>query len=285
MPSAVHNLIAVDIGNSRIKLGQFDPPPFSTPLPAPAHTLEIPLANRDGQFDAAPMEHWCEAHVKGDAVWRIATVHSGAMALWMGVAKRLARSFGREWSIRVIANDEVPLAIDVEFPELVGTDRLMAALAANQLRAPDRAAIVIDMGTAITVDLVTSEGAFAGGAILPGLAMSAQALDDHTDALPCIAVDRWREPPAPLGKATEPAIEAGLFWGAVGATRELIGQYSMDFPSAPDVFISGGGSQLIADMLQRSHDRRVLHVPHLVLSGIALVDSAEAGNSRTQDKG
>ncbi len=65
----------------------------------------------------------------------------------------------------------------------------MAALAANRLRQADRAAIVIDLGTAIKVDVVTSDGAFAGGAILPGLEMSARALDEQTDALPRVAVD------------------------------------------------------------------------------------------------
>jgi hypothetical protein len=51
------------------------------------------------------------------------------------------------------------------------------------------------------------------------------------------------------------------------------------------VFVGGGGSQLIADVLSRSQDLRVIHVPHLVLSGIALVDSTAADNSRTQNKG
>ena len=90
------------------------------------------------------------------------------------------------------------------------------------------------------------EGAFAGGAILPGMAMSARALEEQTDALPRVAVERWLDPPAPLGKATEPAIEAGLFWGAVGAIRELVGQYVEATCVGPDVFVSGGGSQLIA---------------------------------------
>jgi type III pantothenate kinase len=282
MISFPHNLIAVDIGNSRIKVGQFDLPLRSTPLPTPTYTLELPLSNRDGDFDATPLEPWCKALANGKAVWRIATVHSGATTRWSDAVNKLAHSLGRDWSLSVITNDEVPLAVDVDFPELVGVDRLMAAVAANRLRASDRAAIVVDLGTAITVDLVTTQGAFAGGAILPGLAMSALALDEHTDALPCISVDRWRVPPAPLGKATEPAIEAGLFWGAVGAIRELVAQFSKDLPAEPDVFATGGGSQLIAEVLSQDSVRGVRHVPHLVLSGIALV---HATNRRISDEG
>jgi type III pantothenate kinase len=278
MPSATPNFVAVDIGNSRIKLGRFDTP-FAGRLPEPVQILELPLVNRDGDFDDTALVPWCEAHARGDAAWCIATVHRGATTRLVGVVKRLARTLNRDWSLRVVANEEVPLAIDVDFPELVGSDRLMAALAANRLRAPDRAAIVVDLGTAITVDLVTAEGAFAGGAILPGLAMAARALDDHTDALPRVVVDHWREPPAPLGKATEPAIEAGLFWGAVGAVRELIAQCSKNLTTAPEVFVTGGGSPLIVGALSQDRSGRVHHVPHLVLSGIALVHTMTSGNA------
>jgi type III pantothenate kinase len=156
----------------------------------------------------------------------------------------------------------------------------MAAFAANRLRRADRAAIVVDLGTAIKVDVVTREGAFAGGAILPGLAMSARALDEQTDALPRIAVDRWQSPPQALGKSTEPAIEAGLFWGAVGAIRELVEQYANEFGPSPDLFASGGASQLVAGVLSQRNGLQVVHVPHLVLGGIALLGSKTSGGVR-----
>jgi type III pantothenate kinase len=155
----------------------------------------------------------------------------------------------------------------------------MAAFAANRLRRADRAAIVIDLGTAIKVDVVTSKGAFAGGAILPGLAMSARALEEQTDALPRVAVDQWQVPPAALGKSTQPAIEAGLFWGAVGAIRELVEQYSQEFGPSPDLFASGGASQLVAGALSQRHRLAAVHVPHLVLGGIALLGSITPGRA------
>jgi type III pantothenate kinase len=170
----------------------------------------------------------------------------------------------------------VKLAIEVDSPERVGVDRLMAAVAAERLRGSDRAAVVVDLGTAITVDLVTPAGAFAGGAILPGLAMSAQALEEQTDALPHVPLDHWQRPPAPLGKSTVPAIEAGLFWGTVGAVRELIGQLSAGCESSPDVFLTGGHAPLVATALANSVSWTVRHVPHLVLAGIAIVGRYES---------
>jgi type III pantothenate kinase len=281
MPSHHHaTLVAVDIGNTRIKLGQFQAGSSAASLPVPAQTLELPLANREGDFDGAKLEAWCESNAKADATWWISSVHNGARDRFLGVVRRIAGQLERDWSLHAITNEEVPLDVEVDFPERVGTDRLMAALAANRLRQLDRAAIVIDLGTAIKVDVVTRDGAFAGGAILPGLAMSARALDEQTDALPHVAVDRWSVPPAALGKSTEPAIAAGLFWGAVGAIRELVEQYSTDFGPSPDVFASGGASQLVAGVLKERHGMAVVHVRHLVLGGIALLGSRTPGEMR-----
>jgi type III pantothenate kinase len=273
-------LLAVDIGNSRIKLGLFSNVASAASLPVPMQTLELPLENRDGDFDRAALEAWCDANLKVDAAWWIASVHSGAAERWLGIVKRIAKQHDRDWSLRRIVNDDVPLAIEVDFPERVGTDRLMAAFAANRLRRPDRAAIVVDLGTAIKVDVVTRSGAFAGGAILPGLAMSARALEEQTDALPRVAVDRWKEPPPALGKNTKTAIEAGLFWGAVGATRELVEQYANEFGPSPDLFASGGASQLVAGVLSQRHGLDAIHVPHLVLRGVALLGLETPGGAR-----
>jgi type III pantothenate kinase len=280
MPGHDHTtLVAVDIGNTRIKLGQFQGESSTASLPVPAQTLELPLENRDGDFDGAQLEAWCESNVTGDAMWWISSVHNGAAVRCLEVVRRLAGQLERDWSLHKIANEEVPLRLEVDLPERVGTDRLMAALAANRLRRAGRAAIVIDLGTAIKVDVVTKDGAFAGGAILPGLAMSARALDEQTDALPRVAVDRWSVPPQALGKSTEPAIAAGLFWGAVGAIRELVEQYSTEFGPSPDVFASGGASQLVAGVLKERHGIAIAHVPHLVLSGIALLGLTTPGKA------
>ena len=105
---------------------------------------------------------------------------------------------------------------------MVGIDRLLAAVAANRLRNPKRPAVIVDLGTAITVDLVDAEGVFRGGAILPGIAISARAMHDYTDLLPHIPMAELEEPPPALGRATVPAMRSGLYWGAVGAVRELI---------------------------------------------------------------
>jgi type III pantothenate kinase len=270
------SLIAVDIGNSRMKIGRVArggklPKSASNQLAIPDATIDLAIDHATGGFDTARLSAWCEEHSRDHTAWLVASVHRGA-------AEKLATAVS-EWivqarvdcSIRRLSYQDVPLTIDVDEPARVGIDRLLAALAADRLRQRDRAAIVVDLGTAITVDLLDASGAFRGGAILPGIALSARALEEHTDALPLVAMDHLEKPPAPIGKSTVPAIEAGLYWGAVGAVRELVSQMSAGLAAPPDVFLTGGASTHVAELLVAGSPHSVYHVPHLVLSGIALV--------------
>jgi type III pantothenate kinase len=125
--------------------------------------------------------------------------------------------------------------------------------------------VVVDLGSAVTVDLVSPSGAFSGGAILPGIAMSARALHAQTDLLPDIAMSDLREPPPALGASTEEAIRAGLYWGAVGAARELIARLTAGADHPPLVLLTGGAAPAVAKLL----DADARYLPHLVLSGIA----------------
>lgn len=269
-----HTLVAVDIGNSRVKIGRFDRGDSRHDLPEPTATLELPLTNRAGDFDAASLANWCRRELPGDAAWLLSSVHRGATERLTAAAAALAIELDRAWPQRQIAFADVPLVVEVDAPERVGMDRLMGAVAADRLRPRDTPAIVVDLGTATKLCLLTDVGAFVGGAILPGLAMSARALEEQTDALPRVDVERWQRPPLALGKATVPAIESGIFWGTVGAIRELVAQLSIPLASPPAIFVTGGGSQLVAEVLADDGGIHPRHLPHLVLSGVAIVDAA-----------
>jgi type III pantothenate kinase len=271
MQKSSHVLIAVDIGNSRIKLGRFHQTPQSTEFPAAVETLELPITSSSGEFAAMPFVEWCKAFARDGATWLISSVHRGATTQLTDALNVLAKECDRNWTIRLLAFKDVPLVVEVDAPERVGMDRLMGAVAADRLRPADRAAIVVDLGTATKLCLLNDVGAFVGGAILPGLAMSARALEEQTDALPHVEVDRWQTPPIVLGRSTVPAIESGVFWGTVGAVRELIAQLSKPLESPPLVLITGGGSQLVAEVLADDSALELRHEPHLVLSGVAIV--------------
>ncbi len=130
--------------------------------------------------------------------------------------------------MQVLEVTDMPLVARVDEPDKVGIDRLANALAADRLRSAGSAAIVVDLGSAITVDVVSADGAFLGGAIMPGIAMSARALHEFTDLLPLEPMSELAQPPAPLGKTTSACLQAGLYWGAIGGVRELIARLGTD---------------------------------------------------------
>lgn len=252
-------LIAVDVGNSRVKFGWFERL-AADGLPAPARTLRLAL---DGDDWPALLEWLGKAPAEVD--WRIGSVNRG-------VATRLIdwlREHDAIGSTMLLAASDLPIQVALPRPDMVGVDRLLDAVAANALRPEERAAVVVDLGTAITVDLVSAAGSFEGGAILPGLMTSARALHQFTDMLPLL--DELEQPPEPLGKATLDAMRSGLFWGAVGGIRELIARYAESLDAPPFVVVAGGSSHVVAHLL--GPDAR--HEPHLTLVGIAWCARAE----------
>jgi type III pantothenate kinase len=253
-------VVAVDVGNARIKLGLLPHHPGGG-LPVPAATLA--LDGRRPEYER--MAPWLKQIGQPHLAWWIASVNRPATTRlldWL-------RDHRPADPTTLLAAGDLPLVVELKRPDMVGVDRLLDALAANHLRPPDRPAVVVDVGTAITVDLVSAQGAFRGGAILPGIAMSARAMHEFTDLLPLLGMDELSTPPPALGTVTDAAIRSGLFWGAVGAIRQLIEQLAGD--DNPQVFLTGGAGPAVAELLGQS----ARHVPHLTLSGIALAAEAD----------
>jgi type III pantothenate kinase len=256
------SIVAVDIGNSRIKFGWFDVPGVrdsSNPhtLPQPRSVLALPTS----EGNETALASW-SAEIPQSTPWWIASVNRPATA-------RLTQWIEGRFPARQLSHGDLPIVTTVEQPDRVGIDRLAGSVAANRLRDPKRPAIVIGVGTAITVDLISADGIFRGGAILPGIAMSARALDEFTDLLPRSPVDELTIAPPALGTSTLSAIHSGLYWGAIGAMRELIVRLSEHVgPHAvkPNLYLTGGAAASVAAQL----DPAAQYVEYLVLAGIAL---------------
>jgi type III pantothenate kinase len=266
-PAGPFPLIAVDIGNSRIKLGRFDED-WSQPLPEPAATLHLAAQGADlDQISGA-----------------LASSGGRIASWWIGSVNRPAATRLLNWlrqdragePVTLLAAGDLPISVGLARPDMAGVDRLLDAVAANALREPGRPAAVVDVGSAITVDLVSAAGEFLGGAILPGLSMSARALHTFTDLLPLFDFGDLGAPPPPLGADTVSAMRSGLFWGAVGAIRELVGRMPGSSSAPAQVFLTGGAAPAVAGLLGR--DARF--VPHLTLAGIALAARWQAATDR-----
>jgi type III pantothenate kinase len=128
--------------------------------------------------------------------------------------------------------------------------------------------IIVDSGTATTVDLVGADGVFAGGAILAGFELSALALHRYTALLPLVPPsDLKGTDPAPVGKNTRDAIRSGLFWGHIGAVKELVARLGQSQATVPQVILTGGAAALLAPHLPG----RVRSESNLPLKGLAIV--------------
>ncbi len=252
------SILAVDVGNARIKIGRFAPEHVAG-LPEPEQTLS--LCGREPELDQL-------------AAWLAAAGDSPGCHWWIASVNRPATTRLVDWvrqhrpddPLTLLSAGDLPLAVDVRRPDMVGVDRLLDAVAANRLRSPGRPAVVVDLGTAITVDLVSAAGVFCGGAILPGIEMSARAMHEFTDLLPLIEMSELDQPPPALGTATVPAMRSGLYWLAVGAVRELTARLSSDSKGPPEIFLTGGAGPAMAEAIGGA----ARLVPHLTLAGIAL---------------
>ena len=110
------------------------------------------------------------------------------------------------------------LKIKYRNPAEVGADRVACAIAAAQMH-PGKDVLVVDCGTATTVEVVTATGDYLGGAILPGIGISAEMLSSRTAKLPRVEIAR---PEAALGRTSAESIQSGLYHGHVGAIRNVI---------------------------------------------------------------
>jgi len=150
----------------------------------------------------------------------------------------------------VIGEPEVELGIGIllDNPDEVGADRLVNAVAAQQIYGGPL--IVIDFGTATTFDVVDAEGNYCGGVIAPGINLSLEALHQAAAKLPRIAVSR---PERVIGKSTVPAMQSGIFWGYLSLIEGLVTRMRSEFfdhngkDHRMDVIATGGLAPLFSE--------------------------------------
>jgi type III pantothenate kinase len=133
------------------------------------------------------------------------------------------------------------LGIDYPLPLQIGADRL--ANAAGVLSRHGAPAIIIDFGTAVTFDVISSEPAYCGGAIAPGLGAMSAYLPGKTALLPVIELE---EPASAIGKSTVQAMLAGAVFGYRGLVKEIITRIRLELGGTPKIIATGGDAALIA---------------------------------------
>jgi type III pantothenate kinase len=242
--------VVVDVGNTAIKWGRCAGGRV-------AEACSLPPESPDAWREQAGK--W---PLPSPAAWVVTGVHPQRRNTFADYARRRGDTV-----VVLTAAASLPMCVRLEKPDHAGIDRLLDAVAANSRRPAGVPAVVIDAGSAVTVDWLAADGAFAGGAILPGPRLMAAALHEHTALLPAI-LPPHEAPPLP-GDSTIAAMAAGIFWAVAGGVRALVERYAAGMKATPRVFLTGGDGPVLHAVLPEAD-----LWPTMTLEGIRL--SAEA---------
>jgi type III pantothenate kinase len=262
------SLIAVAIGNTRTSFASFQGSTLTSDVTTLPNTDPVHLARAIDDL----------AQRTSDAALVIATVNPPlAEALEASLlpshTDRLYR-LGRDLVI--------PIANALTDDSTVGQDRLLCALGA--FTRAQQACVVIDAGTAVTVDFVDGEGTFQGGVIAPGLTMMLASLHEKTASLPKLTFFLPDPVLGPFGKDTKHAMQLGALNAIRGLVRTMIEQYAEAFGAYPQIIATGGDAAVLF-----AGDELVENVvPELQLIGIAaactrVLDDESAGTTGPRD--
>ena len=238
-------LLALDIGNTNVVAALYE---GDRQMGLWRFVSDVSLA--DKAYQALLADSLGDAVATVDGVI-IASVVPRLTPLVQSAAQRLFAC-----RVMVVGSADVDLGIKVNIdqPEQAGADRLVNAVGARASHSLP--AIILDFGTATTLDLIAADGSYEGGIIAPGVNLSVDALERAAAQLPRLEVRPWADDLPILGKNTVSAMESGVFWGYVsmidGLLTRLRGRYGKSLPA----IATGGLASLFA-----------VHVP-----GITMVD-------------
>ena len=140
-----------------------------------------------------------------------------------------------------VTHDNIDIDIQIDVAKQLGTDRLVGASAAvSHYKTP---AIIVDLGTATTFDVVDAGGAHKGGVIAPGIRLSLAALEQAAAQLPDIKIEK---PDKVIGTNTKDAMQSGIYWGYIGLIEGTIARITEEIGDKPFIIATGGLSPLFA---------------------------------------
>jgi type III pantothenate kinase len=244
--------LVADVGNSRIKWGLCSDGQVSDVVALPAERLV--WQQQLGTWNIVEPHSWVLGGVH--------PARRDSLAQWL---------LERGHQVRVLDSwKDLPLRVSVEQPKRVGMDRLFNAVAALHRTPAGESAVIVDAGSAVTVDWLDERRTFRGGAIFPGFRLMAQALRDYTALLPLVEVNQTA-PPLP-GTSTVAAMEAGIFWAVAGGIKAVAERLAGPSAFRPRLFLTGGDASLLLPAL----DSTIQLWPEMTLEGIRL--SAESSS-------
>jgi type III pantothenate kinase len=255
-------LLAVDVGNSNTVLGLWHGSALERhwrlTTRRDSTSDEIALSVRGLLGDGAPAEGAFAARV---------IVASVVPSLRFSLRQALRQIFGRE-PLFIEPGVRTGMPILYEVPQEVGADRIVNAVAAFE--AVGGPCIVVDFGTATTFDVVTAKGEYAGGVIVPGITISAEALFEKAARLWRVEI---RRPDRVVGKTTAGSVQSGLYFGYLSLVDGMIDRITAEIGGSPRVIATGG----LAELFGGGSEKIEQIDPLLTLKGLRLIDERNRG--------
>ncbi len=255
-------LLAVDISNTGIKFGLY---PLARVASRELRARWRIATNREKTGDEYAMllaELCRSAGIPLDAI--AATIISSVVPALTPVFQEMgARYLGREPIVVTHAMD-LGIRLLVDNPRETGTDRIISTLAAHQLYGGP--AIVIQFGTATSFDCVSAKGDYLGGAIAPGLGISAEALARTASQLYQVELT---PPPSALGKNTIQNMQSGIVYGHAAMVEGMVARLRRELPGGESAKVIAHGG--LAELVARATPSIEMVDPNLILNGLRLV--------------
>ena len=251
-------LLAVDISNTGIKFGLY--PRDGETLRARWRIATVREKTVD-EYAMLLIELMRSAGLRTDDI-ADTIISSVVPQLTPTLSELSAQYFGRE---AIVVNHTMDLGVRllVDNPWETGTDRMISALATHRLFGGP--AIVIQFGTATSFDCVSTEGDFLGGAIAPGLGISAEALARAGARLFQVELV---PPPAAIGKNTVHTMQSGIVFGHVGLVEGMVARLRAELPGGDHAKVVAHGG--LADLVASVSTSIDIVEPHLILRGLRL---------------
>lgn len=251
------SLLVLDIGNTRFKWGVYQSAAINANLLSQgACDLEAIESEAGKVFAQMPRpERFVGCVVAGEVIKRRV---QGLMQPW------LSQGIKPQWIIS--QREQCGVKNSYEFPWLLGADRWAAQIGARG-RVPDAAALVVSVGTAVTIDAIDASGQFLGGVILPGFGLMLRALEMGTAGLRVPSGEVVEFP-----HNTSDALMTGGAHAISGAVERMYRQLEKHIGKAPRLLISGGAAVKLSPTLDLPHE----HVDNLVFEGLLRIAASSS---------
>ena len=248
-------LLAIDVGNTNLKLAFFSGDHVTATQRLMTDQCRTPSDLGQG-ISTAFRQHGIDASAIDGVVYCSVVPPIAAM-----LEQVIRERFGNE-PLNVTHDTHTGIRLMVDEPSMLGTDRIVNGAAAYGLHGGP--AIVVDLGTATTLDVVTEDGCFLGGVIAPGIELAAQALTARAAQLPDIELEF---PDAVIGSNTILAMRSGVMYGHIGLIEGIIERIKAERDEDFQVIATGGLAESVA---QRTDAIDAIE-PKLTLRGLKLI--------------